>query len=189
MLTAWQLQRASQSFLNTTAEVIPPYACMELDYFNESGKSANEIVTDTQNMFWRVKKPTSAAVTSAGRVVFNGPTQVGANGYGEFQVSGMLLAAFDSVDGAPAVGGQVAPKSGSWYLTTGASLFPFISYDSGNAFYESASKRSIWIRAASGSGSGAIPIQLRISGYDFQISYDGGGSWETWATGEACGAG
>jgi hypothetical protein len=43
MLTAWQLQRASQSFYNTTGETIPPYACMELDYFNESGISANEI--------------------------------------------------------------------------------------------------------------------------------------------------
>jgi len=152
MLTAWQLQRASQSFKNTTSDTIPPYACMELDYFNESGISANEIITDTQNLFWRIKKPTSSAVTDPGRVVFNGPTQVGPNGYGEFQVSGLLLAAFDSVDGMPAAGGKVAPKDGSWYVTTGDEVFPFVSYDSGRALYESADKRSIWIRAAGGTG-------------------------------------
>jgi hypothetical protein len=30
------------------------------------------------------------------------------------------------------------------------------------------------------------PVQLRVSGLDFQISYDGGDSWSTWASGEEC---
>lgn len=154
MLTAWQIQRASQSFYNTTGETIPPYACMELDYFNESGLSANEIPTDTQNLFWRVKKPTSEAVTDPGRVVFNGPTQVGGSGYGEFQVAGFLLAAFDNVDGSPAPGSRVGPKSGSWYLTSESMLYPFVSYDSGRALYESAAKRTIWINRAGSTALG-----------------------------------
>jgi hypothetical protein len=163
MLTAWQLQRASQSFYNTTGETIPPYACMELDYFNESGLSANEIPTDTQNLFWRVKKPTSSAVTDPGRVVFNGPTQVGPNGYGELQVAGFLLAAFDSVDGAPVVGSNVGPKNGSWYLTANQQLFPFVSYDSGRALYESESKRSIWIRSDGAGAGDVITIEFIVT--------------------------
>lgn len=185
MLTAWQLQRASQSFKNTTSDTIPPYACMELDYFNESGISANEIITDTQNLFWRIKKPTSSAVTDPGRVVFNGPTQVGPNGYGEFQVSGLLLAAFDSVDGMPVAGGKVAPKDGSWYVTTGAEIFPFVSYDSGRALYESADKRSVWIRAAGGAGSsGEYVIEVRWN--DPVLEYRIGSTWFTIDTAENC---
>lgn len=183
MLTQWQLQRASQSFLNTTAEVIPPYACMELDYFNEGGASANEIPTGTQDLFWRVKKPTSAAVTDARLVVFNGPTQVGANGYGEFQVAGFLLAAFDNVDGSPTPGSNVAPKAGSWYLTAADELFPFLSYDSGQALYESAAKRSIWIRASSG-GGGTFVEEVRWD--DPVLEYRIGSTWYTIDTAENC---
>jgi hypothetical protein len=29
-------------------------------------------------------------------------------------------------------------------------------------------------------------IQLRVDGLNFQISYDGGSSWTTWASGEEC---
>lgn len=184
MLTAWQLQRASQSFKNTTAETIPPYACMELDYFNESGLSANEIITDTQNLFWRIKKPTSSAVTDPGRVVFNGPTQVGPSGYGEFQVAGVLLAAFDSVDGAPVAGGSVAPKASSWYVTTGAEVFPFVSLDSGNALPESGGKRSIWIRTA-GSGSGGAFVE-EVRWDDPVLEYRIGATWYTIDTAENC---
>lgn len=186
MLTAWQLQRASQSFKNTTSDTIPPYACMELDYFNESGISANEIITDTQNLFWRIKKPTSAAVTDPGRVVFNGPTQVGPNGYGEFQVSGLLLAAFDSVDGMPAAGGKVAPKDGSWYVTTGDEIFPFVSYDSGRALYESADKRSVWIRAAGGVGGATGDYVIEVRWNDPVLEYRIGSTWYLIDTAENC---
>ena len=30
------------------------------------------------------------------------------------------------------------------------------------------------------------PVQMQVSGYEFQISHDGGATWTTWATGEAC---
>lgn len=187
MLTAWQLQRASQSFKNTTSDTIPPYACMELDYFNESGISANEIVTDTQNLFWRIKKPTSSAVEDSGRVVFNGPTQVGPNGYGEFQVAGFLLAAFDSVDGALAPGEQAGPKSGSWYLTKEASMFPFVSYDSGRALYESSEKRSIWIRAAAASSTtGEFYFDVEWQDPNLVKRTSPSGSWTIIDTAENC---
>lgn len=35
-------------------------------------------------------------------------------------------------------------------------------------------------------GAAARLIKLRISGLDFQISYDAGTTWSTWATGGEC---
>lgn len=35
-------------------------------------------------------------------------------------------------------------------------------------------------------GAAARLIKLRISGLDFQISYDAGSTWTTWATGGEC---
>ncbi|HBE72468.1 MAG TPA: hypothetical protein DDW52_30410 [Planctomycetaceae bacterium] len=31
-----------------------------------------------------------------------------------------------------------------------------------------------------------VPVQLRIDGFDFQISHDGGATWATWASGQDC---
>jgi hypothetical protein len=37
-----------------------------------------------------------------------------------------------------------------------------------------------------GTGSANPDISLRVSGLNFQINYNRGAGWETWATGEEC---
>lgn len=148
----WTNSRAPLVCLNTTAEEIPPYACMELDYSEEGDLSACILSEDQQDVVWKVKKPTADAESDAARVVFNGPSKILANGRGVFSTEPFTLAAFDNVDGDPEVGGSVGPKAGSWYLTAASSMFPFKSLDSGRAYYVDASQRSIWIQTSGGGG-------------------------------------
>lgn len=144
----YEAQLRTRPFKNSSGEIIPPYAAMELDYFAESGKSALELL-DNEDIVFRCKKPSSSI--SPKRLVFNGGKPVAIGGYGDMQLDPFCIALAD-ITTALSPDDECGPVSGSWYIQkTGSGLF-FRSYDSSNAHYVSATIRTIFVSTASGSG-------------------------------------
>lgn len=99
--------------LNNSGEIIPPYACMELDYAFESGKNAFEVVDSA--LIVHVKKPTADNIGSPERFVINGPQSIAIDGHGTAYKLPVLQALMD-IATPPALAIQLAPRRTLGYL-------------------------------------------------------------------------
>lgn len=135
---------------NNSGEAIPPYACMELDYNYESGKSAIEVINQ-EPVLW-VKKPTSTAAADPSIVVFNSENAIPITGYGSAQIDPFVLALWDGTPGSPDPGDAVGPVASSWKISTDGSGFTVKTFDSADAINESSTERTIYVEKTGGGG-------------------------------------
>lgn len=161
------------AFKNTSGEVIPPFAVMELDYSYESGKSATQLIDDVEVQFF-CKKPTSSGAMDPGRIVFNLHSQIAIGGYGFLNTEMLSLAMFSDAEGDVSPGVNVGAKASSWYLSTDGRGFAFVTNDSGKANWVSSSIRSIFVRPSANSFrriEGIVTAATTVS--DTGSPYDG----------------
>lgn len=139
----FQQQNRLIPFKNESGEVIPPFACMQLDYNYESGDSA--LALDASDSIVDVKKPDSDGARYPGLLIFNSSASVGVGKSGLACIDPVCLALWDDEDGSPEVGWSVGAKSGSWYLSMLGKGYRIKSYDSTQAYFLSASQRTVLI--------------------------------------------
>ena len=150
---------------NDSDEEIPAFGCVQTTGTVDFG-GQNYITVD---------KPTDTSGT-AGKYLFNSIAPVAVGEYGIAYAGPVVRALISS--GSVACGSQWQPVVNSFLLTTGGSVFTAVGLDD---------IKENTMRAFVNSGGGSSQqIQLRIEGLDFQISYDDGGSWSTWGSGEEC---
>lgn len=130
-------------FFNASGEAVPPFACMELDFVFEGGRSATGTIGDDTGV--RIKKPTADGARYSSLLVFNGPAWVQAQGFGQAQLNPQCLALWSGADGTPEVGWSVGAKSGEWGLSQLGKGFSIKSWDSNQAFFDSASLRTVLV--------------------------------------------
>lgn len=131
---------------NTSAEVIPPYACMELDYSLESGNSALEI--DESSLIVLVKKPTADNLGSPERFLINGPMAIAVGGYGSAYKLPILQALMD-IATPPSPGDTVGPVADSWLLAPGGSGWKVKSLDPSEAYVDG-DTATVFVESVSG---------------------------------------
>ena len=119
--------------LNNSGEIIPPYACMELDYAFESGKNAFEVVDSA--LIVHVKKPTEDNLGSPERFVINGPQSIAIDGHGTAYKLPVLQALMD-IATPPSPGDTVGPSQDSWLLATSGSGWKVKSLDPSEAYVD-----------------------------------------------------
>lgn len=159
---SWNSRRPFVRVLNTTAESIPPFACMELAY---TSTDCTEMVDG--ELHWKVKKPTSTAVTDLNRVIINSGTKIAANGLGISYVDDGNFQVYANTSTSPTIGQGLSPVSGQWYASPSAAtdMFKFLSLDSGLAYSASSTLKTVWAtRAKSGSGSDSY-MNLKLAAY------------------------
>lgn len=118
---------------NTSGEIIPPYACMELDYSLESGKSALEI--DNSTLVVLVKKPTADNLGSPERFLINGPMAIAIDGFGSAYKLPIMQALMD-IATPPSPGDTVGPSQDSWLLASSGSGWKVKSLDPSEAYVD-----------------------------------------------------
>lgn len=139
----WQDTDRRIAFFNDSGETIPPYACMEQTFPYEAGRSSVEY-SELENIF-HVIKPTSEGAKYPGLLLFNTESFVPANQWGTATLSPVLLGYFDASDGAAEPGLDCGAKSGSWALSAKGKGFKVKTLDSAQAYYVSASLRTVWV--------------------------------------------
>lgn len=139
----WQDTDRKIAFFNDSGEEIPPFACMELKFDFESGKSAMDV--DSPDVFLVVQKPTAAGARYPGLLIFNTGTPIANQRYGSATLSPVALAFFNDGDGTPDVGEDVGAKAGQWYVTAKGKGFKLKTFDSGQAYYVDANNRTILV--------------------------------------------
>ena len=118
---------------NTSGEIIPPYACMELDYSLESGKSALEI--DNSTLVVLVKKPTADNLGNPERFLINGPMAIAVDGFGSAYKLPIMQALMD-IATPPSPGDTVGPSQDSWLLASSGSGWKVKSLDPSEAYVD-----------------------------------------------------
>lgn len=140
---SWDEGQEGLPFLNTSGEIVPPFACMELVY---TGSDATDM--DGDDLYFKIKKPTSVAVDDPSRVIFNGPEAVAIDGFGVFVPNSFACVLLDSTSGTPSPGESLGAKDGSWGLEAGSG-FSMKSEDGSDA-YSSGVLESIWVQREGG---------------------------------------
>jgi len=119
--------------VNNSGEVIPPFACMELDYEFESGKSALSVNGST--LVVSVKKPTADNLGSPERFLINGPMSIAIDGFGSAYKLPILQVLMD-IATPPSPGDTVGPTEDSWLLSSSGSGWVVKSLDAGEAYVD-----------------------------------------------------
>jgi len=153
--------------VNNSGEVIPPFACMELDYEFESGKSALSVNGST--LVVSVKKPTADNLGSPERFLINGPMSIAIDGFGSAYKLPILQALMD-IATPPSPGDTVGPTEDSWLLSSSGSGWVVKSLDSGEAYVDG-DTASVFVEMVGGGGglqyfwppSGGIPAATSTS--------------------------
>ena len=181
MLREWRLNRASASRMNqpgtflppppiyvrnVSGLAIPPYACMQA--------IGTEDDSDTGQNYIEVDQPADTDAT-AGGYLFNGPEEIGVDDDGVAQNSRVVRAIKES--GTATAGDIWQPIVSSWEIAVGGSAFIMIGDDD---------IATDCVRVIYAGGESKPDISLRVDGLNFQINYNRGDGWETWATGEEC---
>jgi len=135
--------------LNNSGEIIPPYACMELDYAFESGKNAFEVVDSA--LIVHVKKPTADNLGSPERFVINGPQSIAIDGHGTAYKLPVLQALMD-IATPPSPGDSVGPADASWLLVAGGSGWKVKSLDPSEAYVDG-DTATVFVESVSSGGS------------------------------------
>jgi hypothetical protein len=151
---------------NDSGETIPAYGCMQVTGSIEIG-SQNYLVVD---------KPADTDGAS-GWYLFNSAREIEIGGQGVAQ-NATVVRAFKNT-GTVTAGDEWRPTVNQWYLTVGGGSFIAAGSDdvAANVFK---------VFTGGGGGDPNPDISLRINGLNFQINYNRGAGWETWATGEEC---
>ena len=147
---------------NVSGVAVPSFACMQVTGTVEYGGQNYVTVT-------RPADTTGAA----GLYLFNGFEEIEIGGYGVAQ-DGPLVRVLTS-GAAITCGANWQPTVAQWYASPGAGLLSAIGADD---IATDIMKAFVFFQKPD--------IDLRISGLNFQINYNLGGGWETWATGEEC---
>lgn len=148
---------------NTSSEVIPPFACMELSYTLDSNKRAIEV--DGSLLVVNVKKPTATNLSNSERFLFNGPMSIAVDGIGSGYKLPIMQGLLDHTT-PPEPGMSVGPKDGSWFLTKGAGGWVVKSLDPGESYVDDSDPniKTVFIESIGGTSimhvyppSGGIP--------------------------------
>jgi len=135
--------------VNNSGEVIPPFACMELDYEFESGKSALSVNGST--LVVSVKKPTADNLSSPERFLINGPMSIAVDGFGSAYKLPILQVLMD-IATTPSPGDTVGPTADSWLLSSSGSGWVVKSLDSGDAYVDG-DTASVFVESVSSGSS------------------------------------
>lgn len=110
---------------NTTDEAIEPFSVMELVVDSFTSRAVN---TRDDDLLLYVGKPgTAASLSNPYAFVFNGPTTIGARGYGVclFPPCDALVVPSGSI--YTSIGRRLGPTDGSWFLHAAGSGFSMVA--------------------------------------------------------------
>jgi hypothetical protein len=153
----WDASSKIVHVYNNSGEEIPPFAAMELDYQFSSSKSC--VTVENEQVYWYVKKPTSAGASDSTRIVFNGPFKIADEGYGYGVINSVVLALLDDTAADAAIGEDVGAVDGSWYLKNTGNGWKLKTKDVMTPAYEvSSAIKSVYVQAVGGGGSAILAI-------------------------------
>lgn len=148
MISEWYSTVQRLNVYNNSGEEIPPFACMELDFQFDSGKSAMKQVGP--ETFFYVKKPTSAGESNSQLILVNGPSKIKEAGYGRSVLANLICVLWNDSN-VYDVGDDFGATAGEWYASSSGSGWTIMSSDV-IPIYESGGLKSIFGMRSGGGG-------------------------------------